>query len=796
MTWDITTAALTLASGLFISTANAALPQTASSPVSADATGLIQPDDPSNADIVVTANKREQKLNDVGLAISVLQSDDLKRRQISTLSDIANAVPGLIYTNSAENTPVYTLRGVSFYDTSIGGYGAVSLNMDEVPLSFPVLAQHTTYDLERIEVLKGPQGTLFGQNATGGAINFVTAKPTNVFHAGANISYGRFNEVDAEGYVSGPVTDTLSARLSGRLERMDPWQTSTSRPNDRNGRVENYMARLLLDWKPVDGFRLQTNINGWKDNSDTQAAQYIAFQPAGKGRTPALLQYQYAFSPQTPRAADWNPGIPFGDNRQVQGSVRADIDLFSNITLTSLSAYTDYKQHEGTDQDGLPIAEADHAQNDGRIKSFTQEMRVGNGGGHGLRWVLGVNGERSTSSQIINTNFIDSSSHASLGIYTNTYTADQKFTNYAAFGNVEYDLGDHFTVKGGVRYTDSKDVGRSCNFDPTTDPANSGTFFYKVLLGGRFGAYPQGACFIINNQGRTINGVPDGAPGEYVDTLHQHNVSWRAGIDWKPRPGLLVYANVAKGYKAGSFPTATGAYFTSYLPVSQESVMSYEGGIKATLLNRKLQIDASGFYYDYRDKQIRAKTNAAPFGILDVLQNIPRSSIRGFEVSADMRPTSGLTVNVAFTYVDATIDRFVGINGAGLVGDFAGTPIPYTPKYQVTINPDYQFALSERMDAFFGGSFNYRSDALAQIGGATNLPSVVPAFPAAAKINSYGTIDLRAGVTLADERYRFWVFGKNVTNTYYWTNVYNTTDTIERLAGRPATYGVAFSVRY
>lgn len=772
-----------------------ALPVT-TCPVQAQGTEQASGGSEPTDEIIVTANKREQNLRDVGLAVSVVQAGELQVRQITSLADIATAVPGLIFTNSAENTPIYTLRGVSFYDTSLGSYAAVSINMDEVPFSFPVLAAHSAFDLERVEVLKGPQGTLFGQNATGGAVNFIAAKPTPDFHTGADVTYGRFNAVTAEGFVSGPLGDTLSARVAGRFERADPWQVSNSRPDDRNGRVENYMGRLLLDFRPADGIRFQANLNGWKDKSDTQAAQYIAFQPAGRGRTPRLLEFATAFSPQTPRAADWAPGIPFADNRLLQGTLRSDIDLTDSVTLTSLTAYTDYKQRQGTDQDGLPIAEADHARVDGRIRSFNQEVRLSNGGAQGLRWVLGGNYEHSKVYQIVDTSYLDSSSFGTLGIQSNTYSSDQAFTNYAVFANVEYDLSSRFTLKAGARYTNSKAVGRSCIQDLSGIPTNSGPFFYGVLLGGRFGPYPAGACFAVNDQGRTVNGVAPGAPGEYADTLHQDNVSWRAGIDWKPVDGILAYANIAKGYKAGSFPTATGATFTSYLPVSQESVLAYEAGLKASLLGRALQLELAGFHYDYRDKQIRAKTSRPPFGILDALQNIPKSSIRGFEASADIRPVRGLRFNLSFSYIDATIDRFSGINGAGLAAVFDGTEMPYTPKYQVSINPDYEFPVGEDATAFVGASVNFRSSTVAVIGGRQDVANVIAIHRPVAEVEDYTLVDLRAGVRFADDRYRVSVFAKNVFNTYYWTNVFNTTDTVERLSGKPATYGVSLGVRY
>lgn len=163
-------------------------------------------------DIIVTANKREQSLSKVGQTITALAGDALRERKITSLEDLASAVPGLSYAPSAGATPILTLRGIGFNEQSLGVYPSVSSYVDEVPLAFPVMTLHSAYDLERVEVLKGPQGTLFGQNATGGAINFVAAKPTDTFQAGGDISYGRFNTIEGSAFISGPVSE--NARLS------------------------------------------------------------------------------------------------------------------------------------------------------------------------------------------------------------------------------------------------------------------------------------------------------------------------------------------------------------------------------------------------------------------------------------------------------------------------------------------------------------------------------------------------------------------------------------------------------
>lgn len=748
-------------------------------------------------EIVVTANKREQNLKDVGLAVSVLQGEAFKRRQINNLADIANAIPGLTFANSAENTPIYTLRGVSFYETSIGAYPAVSVYADEVVLPFPALANHVAYDLERVEVLKGPQGTLFGSNSTGGAINFIVAKPTSTPTAGLNLTYGRFNQTIAEGYVSGPLTSTLRARVALRAEHGGNWQTSDTRPNGpdgKNGRMRNVMGRLLLDWRPSDGARFQININGWQDKSDTQAAQLVGFQNVIPLSPPEVIAKNNLVSP-SPTSGDWTIGSLYGDNRFFQATLRSDVDLAEAITMTTVTSYLNYHQRLGSDLDGSPVRVGGHGPNVGKVNTISQELRFSNGGATGFRYVLGGNIDQSNVRQVVNYDFTDSASGLRNGISVNVNRGIQKFTNFAFFGNGELNVLRTVTLKAGARYTDNKDVGRSCSYNDFDGPGSIGTFFYRVLLRGRLGAYPAGACYVINNLGRPINGVAPGDPGEFADTLHEHSVSWRAGIDWKPHDDLLIYANVAKGYKSGSFPTISAAVMTSNLAVKQESVLSLEGGVKASAFDRLLQFSLAGFYYKYNDKQLRAKVVDPLFGIVDSLQNIPKSSVRGVELEVTLRPVRGLSIPASISYIDAKIDEFVGINGVGLAGDFAGSVIPFTPKYQFSVNPEYRFKLANRVQAFIGGGVSYRSSAISVVGGALNPPSAFPADILASGIKAYTLVDLRAGVDIND-KFHFSVFGKNVFNQYYWTNVFLSSDTTSRYAGQPATYGVSLGFTF
>jgi iron complex outermembrane receptor protein len=748
-------------------------------------------------DIVVTAQKREQRLNDVGLTVTAIGGDALETRGVTTLSDIAQIVPGLVFSTSASNTPVYTLRGVGFNDTTLGSYPDVSVYLDEAPLPFPVMTKLTAFDLERVEVLKGPQGTLFGNNATGGAINYVAKKPTKEFQAGGSIGYGRFNTVDADAYVSGPLSNTLSARISGKITHADGWQRSYT-TGEKTGKTRNYAGRVQLLWEPTDRLRVALNANGWLEKGEPPAVQLIAIRNPGPGNpvTNATL------APNNARAADFSSNIaPYLNNRLYQGIGRIDFDMTDDLTVTSLTSYTDYKQRMAFDGDGTAQNNADFRFFGGGIKSFSQELRLANGGSGPFRFILGLNYSSDKARDSSELDYRDSTINTGTapflgGIFRSGFRANQDMKNYAAFGNAEYDIGA-FTVKGGVRYTESKRNASSCFFGVAAENSNLPfaplyTFFAN-LLRGQNGLPPITVtpeqtlgCLTINTTG-LLGGQPSYLPGEFVGKLNENNVSWRAGVDFKPRPGLLFYANVAKGYKAGSFPSVAASTTQQSQPVTQESLMSYEAGFKASLIDRTLQANGAVFYYDYQDRQIRSKIADPNFGLLDALVNVPKSKVQGFELELTATPTRGFSAYANFTYIDAKVKSYTGINpeSGALNQNFKGAKLPYTPKYQVSTGVNYEFPVNDSLSAFAGADLTFRSDTSAFIGASKLF-----------EIRDYTLVDLRAGVKGPEDRWSLQVWGKNVTNQYYWDNVAFFFDTVTRWPARPATYGATFSYKF
>lgn len=750
-------------------------------------------------EIVVTANKREQKLNEVGSTITAFTGDALRSHQIVSPDDLASITPSLSYEHTQTGTPVFTLRGVGFYNQSLDAFPTVPVYSDEVPYTFLTPAKHALFDLERVEVLEGPQGTLFGANATGGAINYIAAKPTKDFQAGTDLTYGRFNEADTESFVSGPLADDLQGRLSVRTERADGWQISNTRPDDRNGKINNYMGRLQLAYQPAESARFLLNINGWKDKSQPQAPQILSFFFQNPILHPQLANLQP--SPLTSRAADWIPDLPRGDSSMWQVSLRGDIDITPAVMLTSLSSYMRYAQNQAEDEAGAPFPLEDVPSDLGLITNFNQELRLSNPGGDTIRWVFGGNFDQSkvhengnaTLAQFNSANSTDGPLGYPIdGNFLDTY---QSTKDAAAFGNIEWSVLQNVTLKGGARYTDTNSSAHTCNYNLAGNVA-VGEELYDLALGGKYGRYPAGACWQINNEATTIGSVAPGAPGEFVGTLHEHNIAWRGGVDWKIQPDVLLYANVAKGYKQGSFPYLTTTVFSADQAVTQESVLSYEGGAKAGFFDHRLEINAAAYYYDYKNKQLSSKVVVPLFGIVDSLQNIPRSHVVGADFQVTIRPTRGLNINLGFTYTDAVIDQFTGLNDAGQAANFAGSAIPYTPKYQFVGNADYTFPLTSTLDGYVGGGVNTRSSTKSVIGSPASPPGASVQSPDLFGIDGYTTVNLRAGVGSHDGHWRATVWGKNIFDKYYWNSTVDIYDTIVRYAGMPATFGITASYRW
>ena len=361
-------------------------------------------------------------------------------------------------------------------------------------------------------------------------------------------------------------------------------------------------------------------------------------------------------------------------------------------------------------------------------------------------------------------------------------------------------------MKLGGRYTKSRNRADMCSKGNGDGLVSTLFNIIGGLSGNPFTPIGVDGCYVLNAQG---------VPGDrFLQTLSEDNFSWRAGIDYKPSDDALIYANVSRGYKGGSFPTLASADYKAYFPVTQESVLSYETGFKLSMADRKVQLNGAVFYYDYSDKQIRGKVVDPIFDVLDTLINVPKSRVMGAEAELTVRPAQGLTLGASVTHLDSKVlsdggNRFTGPTAYGnscTVGgnpgpcDFTGSELPFTPKWSYTLNFDYRRDVGDG-SVILGADLRGQSSSVSTLNGRSiefrNLANDrhAPGIGKPFEIPSYAVVDARLGYEFGDRKYKVMVWGKNIFNKYYVTNAAHYLDATVRFAGQPATYGITLSVK-
>jgi iron complex outermembrane recepter protein len=749
--------------------------------------------------IVVTAQKREQSIDDVGMSIAAASDDQLRNLGVRDVSDLAKLEPAFNFSRSIYGTPIYTLRGVGFNDVSLAAPPTVTVYTDQIPYSFSSLTKGASLDIERVEVLKGPQGTLFGQNATGGAINYIAAKPTKEFSAGVTASYGSYNAVDLDGFVSGSLSDTLRGRVAVGIKRGGAWQEAYTR-TDSIGDRDFASARAILEWEPTDRFTATLNINGWRDLGETQVSQLVAYAPVNpefNDQVPELFTTPPAS--RDPRAAEWDPGEDLSNDQTFfQASLRANYELTDNVTFSSITSYQDYQAMDRRDVDGIP-AQTLIIEAEGDVESFFQELRLAGDFADGrLHWLVAASYSTDKSFEDVAFLVKDSPSTFSFVGATDVFTGEtlgryqsggprsiQDIETQAIYANLEYELTDSLSVLGGIRYTDNSNdyLGCAVARDPTL--AAGLTFFQNFLRGG-VGTIQvnDGDCFTIDETN---------TPGLHPNSLNEDNVSWRVGVNWKPVDGTLLYATTSQGYKAGSFPTIVATTTVQLQPVTQESLLAYEAGFKTWLFDNRLNLEGSVYFYDYTDKQLRGRIPTALFGPLEILLNVPTTEAKGVDLKGLWRATDALTINASANYIDTeVVGEFINFDAFGNLQNFEGEPFPFTPEWSFNAGFEYRAKISQNLVGVLGANVNYRDDTVSAFGTKAAIADGNPSL----EIDSYTLLDLRAGVEDPDGNWSFYAWGRNVTDEYYWTDALRNIDTVARNAGQGATFGATFDYNF
>lgn len=796
-------------------------------------------------EIIVTAQKRSQSTQDVGISISAFSGDQLQALGATDVKSLAALVPGFTVAPSSRSAPIYTIRGVGFNTPNASSSSPVGVYYDEVSYPYPAMTAGPSFDMERVEILKGPQGTLYGRNTTGGLVNNIAVKPSAEASGYLRLGAGNYGSYNSEGAINGAITDTLNGRLSFATERSTKgWQINLS-DNSRLGEVDRAGARLQFEWKPSSDLSFLLAGNWWRDKSDTQVGQVVSVFPKAVNATvtpgnadsiaaildglgfPGQQIVNQAFVPTRASQAKWttkpfpfqgtaggnqyNP-VPINnyrrDNELFAVSLRSGWAISPSVDLTALTAYSNYRQEQGQDISGWDIPNAisiDRA----RIESFSQEVRL-SGKTSNLNWIAGLfyahdkTSENNSNWSPVGTNIGPLRQLASQTIAAQGGSLAQQedalygFTDWAGttrqtidtasiFGQAQYKITQQFELTLGARYTKDNARFAGCTRDQG-DNSIAAVWNAFFPANGIPSNVAPGGCVTYNGDLEAViqsgGALPFPAQEVARQKLKQDNFAGRIGLDFHIDRHSLLYASFTRGFKSGAFPNIDANVATQYAPAKQERVDAFEAGFKLTPA-AGVTINGSAFYYDYKDKQVFGAVPDIIFVYLNRIVNIPKSHLYGFEGEISVSPLQGLTARLSGTFVKSKIDDYFGFDQYGRQQDFTGKGFAFTPKVQVNGMLSYGFDVGSNFNARLTGSGRYTSS---QQGDLIEDPYF--------SIKPYTVFDTNVSIETNDSRYQVSLFVKNLTNKYYWTSVQGLQDSVVRFAGMPRTWGASLTARF
>ena len=697
-------------------------------------------------EIIVTAQKREQSLQVMPIAITAISGESLSRVGVNNVRDLRFLVPSMeIGTQNGVQTNI-VIRGIGGEIPNIGGEAGVTVSQDGVPFARNVFFNVDFLDIERIEVLRGPQGTINGRNATGGAINVLSKRPTEEFEAGVELAAGDYSLFSGTGYVSGPIGDSgILGRLAFGTRHSDGWYDNTLLDRDLpgselyHGRAsfladfsDNFEALLVLDFLGDDGLAGTPSTSIGRIRDDRPSLAEIFGIPDGD---PEKLRGEAEFANTS-------------DKEQTGATLRLTWDISDSSTLTSTTSYHSQEVDNTVDCDALRVDACAITDFIFDVDQVTQELTLSSDLSDRASLIFG--------GVYIDEEAGQSSSFASFpsfgGIPFGTFTSDlrQDLTSWAVYGQVEYRISDTVQLSVGGRYTDDKKDLRQVDFQ-----------------------------FGFTN----IIDVSD---------------SWdaftpRVSIDYIPSDDLTIYASVARGFKAGGF----NSYASPANPFLPEFVWTYEAGAKILAMDDRVRMSATVFFSDYKDQQ----QNVFGLGgsIFPSVQNAGQSEILGIELELEAMPTDNLRFGLTGSYLDAEFtelmtadpvypelgapDPTTGLN----VRDLSGMRLPRASKWQFSTYFDFSIALSDNLGGFLRVDYSWRDEFFFSIYNHAND-----------RQDGYGLLNVNVGMNGNDGNWRLTAFARNLSDERYFVATENNSFIGQFIGflGEPRTYGVKLSFDY
>lgn len=622
-----------------------------SAPVAAQSEG----DPLALEEVIVTAQKREQSFNDVGIAVSVFSEAAIKELRMFRPEDVAAQTPNVKINETLANSIVnVVIRGVGLNDYAANNNPAAGIYVDEVYLVSPAMLNFQLFDLQRIEVLKGPQGTLYGRNTNAGTVNFISNKPTEEFSAFANIEAGNYDYFGGEAAVGGQLTDGLTGRIALQTYQRGEGHQFNRLTGEDVGEIDRTSLRGMLNWEANENLNFLFNWHGGEDNSDVW-----------------LTKIDNPFTPEDDGDTDpYRSGASNASEMDMDAegaSLTIDWGISDTLSLISVTGYEHLERHHIEDRDASSLIMLDgDFMND--IEQFSQEVRL-NYVNDDLVLIGGAfygNDEVKTRDRFDASDLLPLLGLTGTDAIGNEYR--QETDSYAVFGHSEYQFSEAWKLTAGLRYTNE-------------DKKFSDAFTYIIAGGAEIPVHP------------TVNNSYD------VDDF-----SGKIGIDYVGWDNTLVYASISKGFKSGGFQGQLTFNPDDLQPFDEETMWAYEVGAKMQMADNRVQLNSAVFYYDYEDLQFYGGLFDSPVGTLFGITNVGDADVYGAELELWWLAAEGLDFRLGVGWLDTEITR------SEVAGVEEGSSLPNSPEWNFNALARYQFSLTDDLDADMLLDLSYQDD--------------------------------------------------------------------------------------
>lgn len=673
-------------------------------------------------EVVVTAQKRSQSLQDVALSVSAVAGENIDRLDLDNVTSLATMVPNLNAMDNAAGNPSFRIRGVGLNDFSAAFDSPVGIHLDETFLFKPVLASLGFFDVARVEALKGPQGTVFGRNTTGGAVNFYSHTPSDEFEAGVKLSYGRYQRFEGEAFVSGALSDQLNGRLAVQIKDYaddeGPWLNLYD--NKRLGQLEQQQLRGMLEWSDEQTKVLFTAEYGSKEGDLTPYDNLFQSQPGAHSFAAGVEgQLDPTKIIREPKSRNvFNADYSQSTDSEIWGlRLRVDHELEIG-SLTSLTSFKDFERENTEDSDNTPIRSVNIDWNS-KLSSFSQELRLAGEAGK-LTYLIGAYYEDDTTEIV---ELVDSRDF--LGSYFgDDYQVDTR--SWALFSNNEYALNDQLSLVFGLRYTEETVEINGEGYLAAADTSIQS--FSRVL--------PADRQFIASANGKRSD----------------EDLNWKLGLNYYPSEDVLLYSSVSTGFRSGGFEMSFGglALGNTLLTFAPEDVLAGDLGIKTTLLDGAMNLNAALFYTKVDDYQDNISQGSE---VVPRRRNVGTLETQGLEVDLQWQLSDSLMVQWGLGYTDAEVTESDGVvDGVPLQGT---TPVN-TPEWSTSLLINHQLSLGDDLllDSLISAQWQ-------------DERYLEPENSADHLVEAYHTIDASIALMPEDASWSLSLWGKNLTDEDY-----------------------------